>query len=129
MGALKPNSRTELRRASVAEPRELEGQLKKILERVPPFPRLPQPGRRCPHCGLSRTGMVELVAPLPRNDFSPPVEAIYRKRSERARRGIWLIPAENLFRYLLGLVATSRSSYEAMRKSRQKQFVIGKSSI
>src|SRR6516165_5148670 len=114
MGALKPNSRTKIRRASLAEPPELEGQLKKILERVPPLLRLPQPGRRCPHCGLSRTGMVELIAPVQRNNFSPPVEAIYRKRNERARRGIWLIPAENLFRYLFGLVASSRRSYEAM---------------
>jgi hypothetical protein len=59
-----------------------------------------------------------VIAPCARNNFSPPVLAIYRKRSERARRGIWLIPSDSLFRYLLGLAANSSAAYTAMQKAR-----------
>ena len=65
--------------------------------------------------------MVELIAPVERNGYRPPVAATYLKRNERARRGIWLIPSENLFRYLLGLEVKSLESYAEMQRNRESK--------
>ena len=97
----------------------LEEQLTRILQQVPPFLRLPAPGTRCPYSNLSRTGLVELIAPVERNGFRPPVVATYLKRNERARRGIWLIPSENLFRHLLSATRKAKESYAQMQRSRE----------
>jgi hypothetical protein len=97
---------------------EIEVQLERILARVPPLLTLPKPKARCPYTNKSRTGLVELVAPCERNNFKPPVRAIYKRAHKYAQRGQWLIPAENLFRYLLGLAETSTDEYLATVKAR-----------
>ena len=80
---------------------DVELQLENILRRVPPIIRLPRPKERCPYTGLSRTGLVELVSPCQRNGYRPPVPVAPLKRNERVRRGVYLIPAERIFRHLL----------------------------
>ena len=90
----------------------LEAQLARILAKVPPILRLPPPGTRCPFSQLSRTGLSELVTPTARNGGKPPVQAIYQRAHKYAQRGVWLIPAENLFRYLLSLGASSVEEYQ-----------------
>lgn len=89
----------------------LEDQLARVLAKVPPIIRLPKPGARCPHTQLSRTGLTELIAPTARNGHKPPVKAIYQRAHRYAQRGTWLIPAENLFRYLLGRAGISVDEY------------------
>lgn len=79
-----------------------EAQLARILAKVPPILRLPKAGTRCPYTQLSRTGLSELVTPTRRNGGKPPVQARYQRAHRYAVRGVWLIPAEPLFRYLLG---------------------------
>ena len=97
---------------------EIEVQLGRILDRVPPLLTLPRPKERCKWTGKSRTGLVELIAPCERNNFKPPVRAIYKRAHKFAQRGQWLIPSENLFRYLLGLAETSTDEYLATVKAR-----------
>jgi hypothetical protein len=92
--------------------RSLEEQLARILTKVPPILRLPPPGARCPYSQLSRTGLGELVTPTARNGGKPPVQAIYQRAHRYAKRGIWLIPTENLFRYLLSLGTSSVEEYQ-----------------
>jgi hypothetical protein len=101
-----------------AEPSELEQQLARILARVPPLITLPKPKARCRYTGESRTGLVELIAPCERNGFKPPVKAIYKRAHKYAQRGQWLIPAENLFRHLLGLAEHSTEDYLQTAKAR-----------
>ena len=97
---------------------DLEIQLDRILARVPPLLKLPKPKTRCPYTNESRTGLVELIAPCKRNNFKPPVKAIYKRAHKYAQRGQWLIPAENLFRHLLGLAETSTDEYLETIKAR-----------
>jgi len=97
---------------------ESEIQLERILARVPPLIALPRATERCKWTGKSRTGLVELIAPCERNNFKPPVKAIYKRAHKYAQRGQWLIPSENLFRYLLGLAEHSTDEYLATVKAR-----------
>jgi hypothetical protein len=62
--------------------------------------------------------MMELIAPGERNNSKPPVKAIYKKSHKHAQRGQWLIPAENLFRYLLGLAAQSNETFVETAQAR-----------
>ena len=95
-----------------------ESELERILARVPPIFRLPPPKARCPYSGLSRTGLLELIAPCERNGFKPPVRAIYRKSHRFAQRGVWQILAEPLFRHLLSAAEHSAEDYIAAAKAR-----------
>jgi hypothetical protein len=68
----------------------------------PEFIRLPKSGTRCPHTGLSRSKMNQLVLPCKENDFKPPVES----KSDRKRgtiRGTRYIVFDSLIGYLNGL--------------------------
>ena len=68
----------------------------------PEFIRLPKSGTRCPHTGLSRSKMNQLVLPCKENDFKPPVES----KSDCKRgtiRGTRLIVFDSLMEYLNGL--------------------------
>ena len=68
----------------------------------PEFIRLPKSGNRCPHTGLSRSKMNQLVLPCKENDFKPPVESkVLRKRG--TIRGTRLIVFDSLMGYLNGL--------------------------
>ena len=96
----------------------LEAKLARILASVPPIIRLPTQGERCPYTQLSRSAMAELVTPKQRNRHHPPVRAIYRRVHPNAQRGIWLIPAEDLFRYLFSLVDSSVEEYRAATEER-----------
>ncbi|MEO7412397.1 MAG: hypothetical protein ABIZ81_03490 [Opitutaceae bacterium] len=65
----------------------------------PEWLRLPAPGKRCPHTGLSRSTLNELVVSGPFNDYKPPVKSVVlRKRG--ALRGIRLINYDSLMDYL-----------------------------
>ena len=81
------------------------------LPPVPTFVRLPKPGTRCPYTGLSRTTLAELTRPVPRNGYRPPVPAREIK-DKGARRGIVLIPLQELLVYLDGLPGPTRTSPE-----------------
>ena len=68
----------------------------------PEWLRLPPPGRRCPHTGLSRTTLCELTMPSPTNENRPPVKSVViRKRG--ALRGIRLISYDSLMKHLESL--------------------------
>jgi hypothetical protein len=66
------------------------------------FIRLPKPGSRCPHTGLSRSGLAELVVPCARNGFTAPVRSSLIKK-RHATRGTRLIDFHSLMEYLRGL--------------------------
>ena len=68
----------------------------------PEFVRLPKSGSRCPHTGLSRSKMNQLVLPCKENDFKPPVES-KSVRSRGTIRGTRLIVFDSLMEYLNGL--------------------------
>ena len=71
----------------------------------PEFIRLPLPGKRCPHTGLSRTTLCELTIDSPANGFRAPVKShVLRKRG--AVRGIRLISYDSLMDYLSNLPAS-----------------------
>jgi hypothetical protein len=97
---------------------DLDKVLEGILAKVPPLLSLPKAGQKCPYTTKSRTFLVELVAPCERNGFKPPVKAIYKKSHRHAQRGTWLIPSENLFRYLLGLAEDSVRVFINTREER-----------
>lgn len=99
---------------------DLDAQLDRILARVPPIITLPKPKQKCPFTGQSRTSLLELIGPCDRNGHKPPVRAIYRRSHKNAVRGRWLIPAENLFRYLLSLEADSVAAYSQLAAERKQ---------
>jgi len=68
----------------------------------PEWIRLPKTGVLCPHSGLSRSKLNELVLPCVANGFKPPVKSIcLRKRG--AARGCRLISLDSLMNYLSSL--------------------------
>lgn len=105
---------------------ELETAVQRVLARVPPIITLPRAKQRCPYTGQSRTSLLELVAPCDRNGHHPPVKAIYRRSHRHAVRGRWLIPAENLFRYLLSLAEDSAETYSRLAAERNRERGAGK---
>jgi len=86
----------------------LEPQPPVLVSGPPIWIRLPKPGKRCPHCELSRTSLCELVIPSAANDWKPPVAStVLRRRG--ATRGIRLISYESLMDYLDSLLKGGRS--------------------
>ena len=81
------------------EPREGLGASTSVK---PEFVRLPKGGTRCPHTGLSRSKLNQLVLPCKENDFKPPVES-KSVRSRGTIRGTRLIVFDSLMEYLNGL--------------------------
>lgn len=67
----------------------------------PEWIRLPKKGK-CPHCGLSRSSLYALVAPVKTNDFRPPVKSVVI-RNRGAARGIRLISYDSLMDHLSAL--------------------------
>jgi len=61
--------------------------------------RLPKPGTCCPHTGLSRTALNELILPGPANDYRPPVRSGVKKK-HRASRGVRIIEYKSLMAYV-----------------------------
>jgi hypothetical protein len=74
--------------------------------------RLPRPGTRCPHSGLSRSTLREMCVPCKENGFRPPVTAKIRKKGPYATRGIVLISLKSLMSHLDGLPAAEAGSAE-----------------
>ena len=68
----------------------------------PEFVRLPKGGTRCPHTGLSRSKLNQLVLPCKENDYKPPVES-KSVRSRGTIRGARIIVFDSLINYLNGL--------------------------
>ena len=99
---------------------DLEGQLDRILARVPPIITLPKPKQKCPFTGLSRSCFLTLIAPCDRNEHRPPVRAIYRRSHKHAVRGKWMVPSECVFRYLLSLEAGSVETYSKLAAERKQ---------
>ena len=103
-----------------ANDHELEAQLDRLLGRIPAIITLPKPKQKCPYTGQSRTALLEMVAPSEKNGGKPPVRASYRRSHKHATRGRWLIPAENLFRYILSLESESVAAYSELAAERKK---------
>lgn len=61
--------------------------------------RLPKVGARCPHTGLSRSSLNELILPCPANNFRPPVKSGLIKK-QGASRGVRVIDYKNLTAYV-----------------------------
>jgi hypothetical protein len=61
----------------------------------PEFIRLPKPGHLCPHTGMSRSALNDLILPTENNGNKPPVKSfVLRKRG--AKTGIRLIDYASL---------------------------------
>ena len=65
----------------------------------PEWIRLPSPGQRCPHCGLSRSALNALILPSPANGGRPVVVS-YCLRQRGSRTGIRLISYDSLKSYI-----------------------------
>jgi len=75
----------------------------------PEFIRLPKPGHLCPHTGLSRSKMNELILPCPANDWKPPVKSVsLRKRG--SLRGTRLVVYDSLISYLKSKLTQSNDN-------------------
>ncbi|HWB06079.1 MAG TPA: recombinase family protein [Verrucomicrobiales bacterium] len=83
------------------ELRHLTSPTNQTSEAGPTYVRLPKPGQKCPHTGLSRAKLNELILPNERNNFSPPV-ASKSLRQKGAQRGIRLVLLESLMAHLSG---------------------------
>ena len=64
--------------------------------------RLPRPGSRCPHTGLSRSTLLELCVPHRGYKGTPPVKSVVI-RKPGAIRGIRLVHYASLIDYLASL--------------------------
>ena len=70
----------------------------------PEFIRLPAPGSKCPWCGLSRSGLNQLILATESNGFKPSVRShVLRQRG--ARTGVRLIDFDSLMTFLRSLPA------------------------
>lgn len=73
----------------------------------PEWIRLPPVKGRCPHTGLSRGGMDQLVSPCAANGYKPPVHSVTLRRRGSAR-GVRLISYDSLMTYLASLPSQVR---------------------
>lgn len=63
------------------------------------FLRLPPPGQRCAHTGLSRSYLNDLILPTEKNDQKPPVRSfVLRQRGKQT--GVRIICAASLFDHI-----------------------------
>lgn len=65
----------------------------------PEFIRLPRSGQRCPHTGLSRSALNNLILPCKANRHRPPVLSISDRKPGKAR-GTRLIVYDSLLSHL-----------------------------
>lgn len=66
---------------------------------TPEFLRLPPAGTQCPHSGLKRSKMNELVLPSELNGGKPPVKSFVLRR-KGSRTGVRLIDYKSLVDYI-----------------------------
>src|SRR5437763_10513929 len=65
----------------------------------PEFIRLPKSGEKCPHCGLARSTLNNLILPCAENDFKPSVKSHLLRQRGRIR-GIRLIDYASLCSFI-----------------------------
>jgi hypothetical protein len=92
MNATRKNS------ARTTKPLEVPPRVTTPLTR-PEFLRLPSPGELCPHTGMSRSALNELILPTPRNGNKPPVKS-FCLRQKGAKTGIRLVSYDSLTGYI-----------------------------
>jgi len=73
----------------------------------PRWIRLPKAGGTCPHSGLSRSGLNQLILPYPDNNHSPPVRSFFLKANKYNVRGVRLVNYQSLIDYLEEMAAAS----------------------
>ena len=73
--------------------------------------RLPKPGLLCPHSGLTRSYLNELILPCAANNWKPPVRS-FPLRKRGAQRGIRLIVWSSLKAYLYAQEAAGNKTPE-----------------
>ena len=73
---------------------------------APEFIRLPKTGTTCPHTGLSRSYLNQLVLPCSWNEQKPPVRSVVLRKSG-CLTGVRLICYRSLMTYLRGLETES----------------------
>ncbi len=66
---------------------------------IPEFVRLPKTGTLCPHTGLTRSKMNELILPCPANNFKPPVQSVVLRQRGKIK-GVRLISYFHLISYI-----------------------------
>jgi len=79
----------------------------------PEWIRMPTRGK-CPHTGLSRSGLYQLVSPCAANGYTPPVRSVVLRRRGMVR-GTRLISYDSLMAYLGGLPSDSKGERAARR--------------
>lgn len=72
---------------------------KEPMAAAPEFIRLPPPGNREPHTGLTRSFLNLLILPCGYNGNKPPVRS-FVLRKKGAKTGVRLIDAADLFRFI-----------------------------
>ena len=72
----------------------------------PEFCRLPQPGSKCPHTGLSRSALNALILPSEENGYNPPVKSFVLRKTG-AKTGIRLIDFQSLVEHIRSQPAPS----------------------
>jgi hypothetical protein len=70
-----------------------------VIGAKPEFLRLPKSGTLCPHSGLSRSKLNELVLPCAANGFKPPVASI-SLRNRGQVKAVRLVVYDSLMTYL-----------------------------
>jgi hypothetical protein len=70
---------------------------------APVFIRMPRYGQKCPHTGLSRSGLDLLTRPQRANNFRPPVKSRLMRQTGTGYRTIRLIDFDSLVRHLNSL--------------------------
>jgi len=70
------------------------------FEMHPRYIRLPKAGTVCPHSGLSRSGLCQIILPTQANKHTPPVRSFSLKSNKYSVRGIRLINYQSLVDYL-----------------------------
>ncbi len=106
------NSLSHLRNDQASLAKARKEPLHSALLRDPDWIRLPPPLERCPHSGLSRSTLSELVLPGPANCYQPPVKSAVVKKAG-AVRGIRLINYHSLLAHLDRLADETNAAVRA----------------
>ncbi len=95
-------TRTEI--TTIARLTRSDGSVERVQLTIPQGPikflRLPPPGQLCPITGLSRAYLNGLILETAQNNFKPPVRSFVLKGRPDCKRGVRLVEAEDLFRFI-----------------------------
>jgi hypothetical protein len=84
----------------------------KPIVNVPEYIRLPAPGTRCVHTGLSRSSLNNLILPCKLNGYRPPVHSVCLKRPGTAR-GTRLVGFSSLMEYIESMKVMNDSGQDS----------------